>query len=139
MSEQNKAIVRRTFEQIWNQGDFAVIDRRFASDYAGHSNSEIHGPEGGKQFAAGMRSAFPDFHYTVEDEIAEGDRVVQRWTARGTHQGQFQGIPPSGEQVTIRGISIYRIADGKLVEGWTHADMLGLLQQIGALPASERG
>jgi steroid delta-isomerase-like uncharacterized protein len=139
MSEQNKQMVRRTFEANWNRGDFAVIDERFSADYVGHSATEIHGPEGGKQFTAMMRSAFPDFHYTVEEEIGEGDRVVHRWTVRATHEGEFQGLPPTGKQVTITGISIYRVADGKLVEGWTNADMLGLMQQLGAVPAPERG
>jgi steroid delta-isomerase-like uncharacterized protein len=135
---QNKAMVRRTFEEIWNRGNQAIIEERFAQDYVGHSLADIHGPQGGKQFAAMMRRAFPDYQYTVEDEIAEGDRVVQRWTARGTHEGEFQGIPPTGEQVTITGISIYRVANGKLVEGWTSANILGLLQQIGAAPVPER-
>lgn len=138
MSEQNKKIVRRTFKEIWNHGNLAVVDERFSADYVGHSTPEIHGPEGGKQFAAMMRSAFPDFHYTVEDEIAEGDRVVHRWTARGTHEGEFQGMPPTGKQVTITGISVYRVANGKLVEGWTDADMLGLLQQLGTVPRPEK-
>ena len=135
MPEQNKVMVRRTCEEIWNRGNLAVIDERFASDYLGHSSAEIQGPESAKQFAAAMRSAFPDFHYTVEDQIAEGDRVVTRWTARGTHEGEFQGIPPTGKQVTITGIGIFRIANGKIIESWTNADMLGLMQQLGAVPA----
>jgi steroid delta-isomerase-like uncharacterized protein len=136
VSEQNKTLVRRTFEQIWNRGDLGVIDERFASDYAGHSMAEIRGPEGGKRFVAAMREAFPDFYYTIEDEIAEGDRVVHRWTARGTHVGPFQGISPTGKRVTIAGTSIYRVAGGKLVEGWTNTDMLDLLQQLGAAPTA---
>jgi steroid delta-isomerase-like uncharacterized protein len=126
MPDQNKAIVRRTFEEILNQGNFAIINERFASDYVGHAITEVEGPDDAKQFAAAMRNAFPDFQYTIEDEIAEGDRVVHRWTARGTHKGEFQGIPPTGEQVKITGISVYRLADGKMVEGWTNADMLGM-------------
>ena len=136
MSEQNKALVRRTFEQIWNHGNVGIIEERFASDYAGHSSTEIRGREGGKEFVAAMREAFPDFCYTVEDEIAAGDRVVHRWTARGTHEGEFQGLSPTGEHVTITGISIYRVADSKLVEGWTNTDTLGLLQQLGAVPTA---
>lgn len=137
MSEQNKKLVRETFEAIWNRGDFTVFDERFSADYAGHSSAEIEGLEGAKQFVAAMRSAFPDFHYTVEDEIAKGDKVVNRWVVRATHEGEFQGIPPTGKRVTITGISIYRLADGKLVEGWTEADMLGLMQQLGAIPAAQ--
>jgi predicted ester cyclase len=138
MSEQNRAMVRRTFEEIWNRGNESIFEERFARDYIGHSFTDVHGPEGGRQFAAMLHHAFPDFHYTVEDEIAEGDRVAQRWTARGTHDGEFQGIPPTGEQVTMTGISIYRVANDKLVEGWTNVDMLGLLHQIGAAPVPER-
>ncbi|MFN2198908.1 MAG: ester cyclase [Anaerolineales bacterium] len=138
MSEPNKMMVRRTFEAIWNQANETIFEERFARDYVGHSLTEIHGPQGGRQFAAMMRRAFPDFHYTIEDEIAEGDRVVQRWTARGTHTGNFQDIPATGKQVTIAGISIYRVANDKLVEGWTSADMLGLLQQMNAVPVPAR-
>jgi len=139
MSERNKQMVRQTFEAIWNRGDFSVFDERFSADYVGHSATEIEDIEGAKRFVETMRSAFPDFHYRVEDEIAEDDKVVNRWTVHATHEGEFQGIPATGKQVTIRGISIYRLADGKLVEGWTNADMLGLLQQLGAVPAPEQG
>jgi steroid delta-isomerase-like uncharacterized protein len=138
MPGANKLTVHRTFEEIWNRSNFAVIDERFASDYVGHSATEIQGPEGAKQFVAAMRNAFPDFQYTVEDEIAEGDKVVHRWSARGTHTGEFQGIPPTSAQVTITGISICRVANGKIVEGWTNVDMLGLLQQLGAAPAPQQ-
>ena len=137
MSEQNKKLVRQTFEEIWNQGNMDVIDERFASDYVGHSGATIEGPEGAKRFVAMIRSAFPDYHYTVKDEFREADRVVHRWIATGTHQGAFQGISPTGKEVTLSGISIYRVADGKLVEGWTTADLLGLLQQLGVSPMRE--
>lgn len=123
MSEENKSMVRQTFEEMWNRGNLAVIDTRFASDYLGHSSTEIRGPAGAKQFTAAMHNAFPDAHYTVEDQIAEGDRVVTRWTARGTHEGEFQGISPSGKQTTITGITIFRIANGKMVESWTNTDL----------------
>ena len=138
MSEHNKKLVRETFEAIWNRGDFAAFDECFAADYVGHSTAELEGLESARQFVASMRSAFPDFQYTVEDEIAEGDRVVNRWTVSATHEGEFQGIPPTGKPVRITGISIYRVADGRLVEGWTSADMLGLLQQLGAMPTSRQ-
>jgi predicted ester cyclase len=136
MSDQNKKMVRQAFEQIWNYGNLAVIDERFASDYVEHSASAIQGPEEGKRLAVAMRTAFPDFHYAVKDEIAQGDRVVHRWIARGTHAGEYRDIPPTGKQVTIQGISIYRVAGAKMVEGWTNADMLGLLQQLGTVPGT---
>lgn len=136
MSEQNKIQARRLFEDVWNRGDFTVLDELIASDYVGHSPPhEIHGSEGGKQFVSAFRSGFPDIHFMVEDQIAEGDRVAIRWTARGTHQGEFQGIPSTGKQVVVTGIGIFRVANGKLVEGWTNADMLAMLQQLGVLPA----
>jgi steroid delta-isomerase-like uncharacterized protein len=136
MSEQNKALVRRVFEEVENRGNFAVADELIASDYIGHSPlEEVHGLEGFKQFFVMLREAFPDFQCLVESQIAEGDRVVTRWTARGTHKGEFQGIPPTGTRITTTGIDIVRIANGKIVEGWTNADVLGLLVQLGAVPA----
>ncbi len=86
-----------------------------------------------KQFVSGMRSAFLDLHFTIEDQIAEGDKVVTRWKASGTHRGEFQGVPPTGKQATVPGITIDRIAHGKLVEGWTNWDALGLMQRLGVV------
>lgn len=141
MSEQNKILERRLVEEVWNQGNFAVIDELVARDYLGHSSTptnETHGREGYRQFYAGLRQAFPDILFTVEDQVAEGDRVVTRWTARGTHVGEFQGIPPTGRHGTITGITIERIANGKVVECWTNADDLGMMRLLGVLPASEQ-
>lgn len=138
MSERNKMLERRAIEEVWNRGNFALVDELVASDYLGHSSTptnETHGPEGYKQFYAMLRRAFPDIHFTVEDQIAEGDRVVTRWTARGTHTGDFQGLPPSGQHGAITGITIDRLANDKVVECWTNADDLGLLQQLGVIPA----
>jgi steroid delta-isomerase-like uncharacterized protein len=133
MSNENKAMVLRTMEALWNEGNLAVADERFASDYVGHAPGKIEGPEGVKQFVSAMRNAAPEIH--IEDQIAEGDKVVTRWTAGGRHEGEFQGIPPTGNQVSITGITIFRIANGKIIEGWTNADRLGLMQQLGAVPA----
>jgi steroid delta-isomerase-like uncharacterized protein len=141
MSERNKSVERRLIEQVWNRGNFAVVDELIASDYIGHSSTpdgETEGRQGYKQFYAALRHAFPDLQVTVEDQIAEGDRVVTRWTARGTHTGSFQDIPPTGKQGDITGITIDRIANGKVVECWTNADDLGMLQLLGALPAPEQ-
>jgi steroid delta-isomerase-like uncharacterized protein len=137
MSEQNKALVRRAIEEVWNRGNFAVVGELIASDFVGHVSlpiGEIHGPEGVKRYFATLREAFPDLHFTIEDQIAEGDRAVTRWTARGTHTGEFRGVPPTGKQVRVTGININRVADGKVVEGWLHLDELGLLQQLGVQP-----
>ena len=140
MSAQNKMIERRLIEEVWNQGNFSVVDEVVARDYIGHSSTpagETHGPAGYKQFYAALREAFPDFQVTVEDQIAEGDKVVTRWTARGTHLGEFQGIPPAGRRGAITGITIDRIANGKVVECWTNADDLGLLRLLGVVPVPE--
>ncbi len=134
MSEHNKRLVRHAVEDVWNRGNFAVVDELVASDVVIHASSEIHGPEGIKQFFAMLRQAFPDLHVTIEDQIAEGDRVATRWTARGTHTGAFQGMPPTGTPCRFTGIAIDRIANDKTVECWTNADELGLLHQLGALP-----
>jgi steroid delta-isomerase-like uncharacterized protein len=134
MSKQNKMIAYRLLDELWNRESFAVVDELVASDYDGHSSTEFYGPAGAKQFVSEVHKAFPDFEFMIEDQIAEGDKVVTRWTCRGTHQGQFQGILPTGKQMTMSGITIFRMANGKLIEGWTNEDVLGMLQQLGAVP-----
>ena len=140
MSEQNKALVRRAIEVVWNEGNYDRIPELAASDVVIHPSSpanELHGRVGIEQLFGTLREAFPDLHFTIEDQIAEDDRVVTRWVATGTHMGVFQGIPPSGKRITLAGIDIDRIADGKVVECWTNVDELGLLQQLGAIPTPE--
>lgn len=135
MSKQNKAIARKVFEDIQSQGNLALVDELVTGDYVGHTPfDDIHGPEGAKQFFSRLREAFPNMQVTVEDQIAEGDEVVTRWTFRGTHKGEFQDMSPTSKQVTMTGITIFRIASGKIIEGWTNADILGMLQQLGAVP-----
>lgn len=134
--EENKANDRRAIEEGWNQGNTAVFDELLAANYVGHDPSgPIHGPEGFKQFYATYRTAFPDTHLVIEDQIAEGDEVTTRWTATGTHQGPLMGIPPTGKHVTVTGITIARFADGKEVESWFNWDALGMLQQLGVVPS----
>ena len=132
-TENNKAIVRRAYEEVWNQGKLDVIDEIFAADLVGHiaGSPDIHGPEGLKQFVTMYRTAFPDLQFTIEDQLAEGDKVATRWTSTGTHKGELMGIPPTGVQVKSTGICIARIAGGKFVETWPHSDDLGMLQQLG--------
>lgn len=133
--EQNKALARRGFEEIFGQGNLAVADEVYTKDFVGHAApDEIKGPEGIKRFVSTFRSAFPDLQFTVEDQIAEGDKVVSRWTARGTHEGEFRGIASTGKQVMITGITVQRIAGGRIVEGWTNWDILGMLVQLGVVP-----
>lgn len=138
MSEQNKALARQVFEDIQSQGNLALIDEIVASDYIGHTfPNDIRGPEGARQHDTMLRAGFPDIQVTVEDQIAEGDRVATYWTARGTHNGEFNGIAATGAQITIPGITIFRIANGKLVEGWNIPDRLGLMIQLGVIPAPQ--
>lgn len=140
MSTENKMIDHRLIEEVWNRGNFAVVDEVIASDYIGHSSTpagETHGREGYKQFYATLREAFPDLQVTIADQIAEADKVVTRWTAHGTHKGEFQGIAPTGRQGAITGITIDRIANGKVVECWSNVDDLGMMRLLGVVPALE--
>jgi len=138
MSESNKLIAHRLLDALWNQQNFGLVDALLASDYDGHSSTEFDGPEGAKAFVPMLRSAFPDFQFTVEDQIAEGDKVVTRWSMSGTHKGEFQGMSATGRQMSITGITIFRIASDKVIEGWTNEDLLGFYQQIGNIPSPEQ-
>lgn len=141
MSEENKALVRRELEEIFSKGNLDAADEVYAPAYVGHDPTEpeeIRGLEGARQYAAVFRSAFPDLHATVDDQVAEGDRVATRFTARGTHQGELEGIAPTGDRVEVPGIVISRIEGGKIVEDWTSYDALGLMQQLGVIPAPEQ-
>ena len=138
MSEQNKALARRSIEEIWNQGKLAVIDELVASDATFHDPSvpggKFTGPQGMKQFVQIYLGAFPDVRLTINDQIAEGEEVVTRWTATGTHNGELMGIAPTSKRATVTGVDIDRYQGGKVVEAWASYDMLGLLQQLGVVP-----
>jgi steroid delta-isomerase-like uncharacterized protein len=128
-AEANKTLVRREQEELWNHsGDLDAAEELFASGQV----------EAAKQEAADFRRGFPDVISTVEDLIAEGDKVVARWRSRATHQGDYMGIPPTGKEVEFTGISFYRIEEGKIAESWTVKDQLGLMRQIGAVAESEQ-
>jgi steroid delta-isomerase-like uncharacterized protein len=136
--EQHKAIVRSMFEGI-NQGNLAVLDDYLAADFVTHAvprgmpaNGESH-----KRAVQLLHTAFPDYHVTVEDMIAEGDKVMARLTVEGTHRGDFFGIPPTGKHVTWAAVDIFRFADDKWVEYWLSTDSLGLLQQLRASPIGD--
>ncbi len=147
-TEENKAIARRLYEEVWNKGNVVAVDELIAPNPVLHFEYPTNvlvpaemqlSHEEFKQVVSQFRTTFPDLHYTVELQVAEGDLVVTRATARGTHAGEYRGltykgIPPTGKQVTWTGIDIVRIADGKIVEHWSNEDDLGRLQQIGALP-----
>jgi steroid delta-isomerase-like uncharacterized protein len=140
MSEQNKAIERRLLDEVYNQGKLEVIDELVASDFVGHGTAMEGGDQGRdayKGFVIMMRTAFPDLQMMIEDQVAEGDKVVTRFRARGTHTGTFQGIPPTGKTGELSGTIIDRIADGKIIECWGNSDDLGLLQQLGIVPSVE--
>jgi steroid delta-isomerase-like uncharacterized protein len=138
MSDENKAISRRALE-LFGGGDLDELDQLVSEDAVDHDpqnpNAGIHGPEGAKRTAAIYRDAFPDLRITVEDQIAEGDKVVTRWKAVGTHDGDLPGLPASGRSTTVTGIGIDRIEGGKIVESWGNWDTLGMMQQLGAIPA----
>ena len=137
-SQQNAMLVRRAVEEVWNRGNVAILEELVASDIVIHLPSEsIYGPEGIKRFFSMLRGAFPDLQFTIEDQIADGDSVVTRWSAHATNLTSFQGIPPTGRQVSLSGIDIDRIVNGKVVECWSVSDDLGILQQLGAIPTPE--
>ena len=128
-AEENKALVRREQEELWNHtGNLDAAEELFAAEQA----------EGARQEAADFRQGFPDVVSTIEDLIAEGNKIVARWRSHATHQGEYMGIPPSGKEVEFTGISVYRIEAGKIAESWNVEDQLGLMQQIGAIPEPEQ-
>jgi steroid delta-isomerase-like uncharacterized protein len=134
---ENKALVRRYAEEVLNQSNLDLFDEIFAPDFVqyGADPDQVSGVEDLRQFFIMLRSGFPDFQVTIEDLFAaEGDKVVLRFTFRGTHQGAFMGVAPTGKQVTMTGIDIFRIADGKIVELWNEEDVLGMMQQLGMFP-----
>jgi steroid delta-isomerase-like uncharacterized protein len=136
MSEQNKTNVRRLFEEVWNKGNVAAADELFAPTYTHHDSSTPdlgRGPEGEKKRVTLYRNAFPDIRFTVEDMLAEGETVVARWSCRGTHKGELNGIAPTGKQFNITGVSIARFTNGKMFEGYVNWDALALMQQLGGV------
>jgi steroid delta-isomerase-like uncharacterized protein len=137
----NKAMVRRWFEEVWNQGHEETIDELFAANGVGYGLGDtdvtLRGPAEFKPFVRNLRGGLPDIHMTIEDCLAESDRVTVRITVEGTHKGGNLGVAPTGRRVHIEGIVVVRIANGQIVEGWNSWDQLGLLRQIGALPAQK--
>jgi steroid delta-isomerase-like uncharacterized protein len=133
MSEDNKALARRSWEVVEN---LDILDEVYASDLVWHEpDQDVHGLEEARQFVTTYKTAFPDLNVTVEDVISEGDNVVTRYTMRGTHQGEIEEFgPPTGRQMELQGITVHRIADGKIVEEWERYDNLSLLQQLGLAP-----
>ena len=134
MSEANKALVRRVIEEGFNKRNLAVFDELYPDClYRAPMVGELRG-ESYRQFLASSLAAFPDGRWTIEDQVAEGDKVVTRWSLTGTHQGELMGVAPTGKHVTGSGMVISHIAGGKVVEEWEEWDTLGMMQQLGAVP-----
>jgi len=134
--EENKQLVRAVIEEALNKGNVDVADEYFSPDYVAHIPRAPETPPGPMKFKlviAMWRTAFEDWHMTIEDLIAEGDYVVNRFTTRGTHTGPLMGIPPTGRKIEVRGIEMHRIVDGKVVESWIADDIPSILVQLGVL------
>jgi steroid delta-isomerase-like uncharacterized protein len=140
--EENKRLAREGI-RIWSTGDFDAADEIYAPDYVNHQHhpgdtEDIHGTEAMKTFATEFREAFPDFHDSIDIQIAEGDMVATRATSRGTHRGTFMGVEPTNKELSWTGITIDRIVEGKIVESWTNWDMMGMMQQLGVVHTPEQ-
>ena len=141
LSETNKTVSRRFFDEVFGKGKLNVLDEIIAKDHVNSGPGAIsglpNGPEGSKQFVTAYRNAFPDVHFTIDDQIAEGDKVVTRWTAQGTHQGELAGLPATGKSSTVSGIVVDRLVNGKIAESWGIFDEFGMMQQLGVIPTPE--
>ncbi len=137
MSEANKALYRRMTAEVWNKGNLDVVDELAAADVVIHGapNGLPSGSQGIKTMVSMYRSAFPDLQVVSSNLVAEGDKVADYWTIRGTHKGELMGIPASGKQVESYGLSMARFEGGKVVEIWSASDQLSLMQQLGAIPS----
>jgi steroid delta-isomerase-like uncharacterized protein len=141
-AEENKAMARRYWDEGWNTGNVAMFDEIFAPDIIFHPDwgPAARGIESHKQGPTIWRTAFPDFHATIEDIFAEGDKVVVRWTVRGTHRGNLElgsmgmTVPPTGKHISFAGMDIFHFRGGKSVELWRNWDRAGLYQQLGVVP-----
>ena len=141
LSDTNKTVIRRFFEEVWNKGNLAVLNELIAKDHVNSGPGTLPGlptgPEGAKQLVTVYRNAFPDIHFKIDELIAEGDKVVTRWTAQGTHKGELVGIPATGKSSTVTGINVDRIVNGKIVESWGIFDQFGMMQNLGVIPMPE--
>ena len=141
LTETNKALSRRFLEEVFNKGKLNVLDEIIAKDHVSTGPGTLPGlptgPEGQKQLVTVYRNAYPDVHFTIDEQIAEGDKVVTRWTGRGTHKGELFGIPATGKSSTVTGIAVDRIANGKIAESWGIFDQFGMMQQLGVIPTPE--
>ena len=132
MSAENKVLVRRLYEEVFHKGDLTFVDKLFSPGFVRHAppSPDMRGQTEVKALCSMIRAAFPSLHYTLEDMVGEGDKVVLRWSAVGVHTGEFLGIAPTGKPVTMSGTAIFLIQEGQFQEEWSHWDTLGLLQQL---------
>src|SRR5580765_3243934 len=141
MPTENKAIIRRLYEEVWNKRKLKVVDELFSTSHALQdpivSGSQV-GPELYKGRVVELTTALPDLCFTIEDTIAEGNKVVACWTISGTHQSEYMGIPATGKKISIEGITIHHIKNGKILDSYSRWDVLGLMRQLGAIPAQGR-
>jgi steroid delta-isomerase-like uncharacterized protein len=138
MSVNNETVVQRWWQELWNKGNIAVADEIIAPEFTDHDPASPWVPpgiEGCRVLVSSYRAIFPDIHFTIEQQVAAGDRVVSHWRCRGTHRGDLMGIPPTGKKVEVEGVSILHLENGKITHQTTIWDALGLLQQVGAVPA----
>jgi steroid delta-isomerase-like uncharacterized protein len=139
-AEESKAIVRR-FWGVWEEGNIDLVDELLAPDYINHTPAtpdQPTGPEGVKGVVTMFRSAMPDLRVVIEDMIAEGDKVAVRYTLEGTHEGELFGVPPTGQRLSIKSITVERVSDGKIRDHWRVTDELGMMQQLGVIPVPEQ-
>ncbi|UCH26260.1 MAG: ester cyclase [Trueperaceae bacterium] len=137
MSLENNKAVARQFYRILETGDISMADEIVAADYVNHNAipGQKAGLEGYKDVVRSLRTSLPDIRYTIEDQVAEGDKVVTRYTAKGTHQGEFLGVAATGKPITMTALVLQRVVDGKIQESWLELDMLSVLRQMGEIPS----
>lgn len=136
MTKENESLIRRYFGEILSQGNFAAADELIDADVVFHP-AEIRGRDEFLQYIGGLRAAFPDLNFTVEDEVGDGEKAAGRFTMRGAHHGEFWGIPATGNAIEIRGVDFLRFENNRIKEIWVSLDSLGLMQQLGVIPSQE--
>ena len=141
MPKENKTIIRRLYEEVWNQRKLRVVDELLSASHALNdpivSGAQV-GPELYKRRVVELTTALPDLCFTLEDTIAEGEKVVTCWTISGTHQNEYMGIPATGKKISLEGITIHHLKNGKILDSYARWDVLGLMRQLGAIPAQGR-
>lgn len=139
-TEENKAIVRRMTDVFYNQGDIERADQFFAASYVHHdpASPQVRDLEGLKEALRAFRAGCPDLHITTDELVAEGDKVLKRWTYHATHTGNLSGLPPTGKRIMMTGLELFRLANGKIAESWLAYDNLSLMQQLGIIPVPEQ-